>query len=183
MDDNLIIELYWSRDPQAIAETGTKYGAYCRSIAYGVLRNTEDAEECVNDTWLRAWEAIPPQRPNKLSAFLGRITRNLALDRHDYNHASKRSGEFDALLSELTDCIPCTRDDYAQLELTELLNHFLRSLPQDRRNIFLRRYWYCESIEELSQRYGMSISAVKSSLFRTRSKLKEYLEKEGIAVE
>ena len=174
MDDNLIIELYWQRNQLAVSETEIKYGPYCRSIAYGILQN---------DTWLRAWDSIPPQRPARLSAFLGRIARNLALDRYDYNHAAKRSGPFDQLLSELSECIPCPRDDFAQLELTQILNQFLRSLPEGRRNLFLRRYWYCESIEELGKRYRMTQSAVKSSLFRTRNKLKAYLEKEGVGIE
>lgn len=183
MDDNLIIDLYWKRSEAAISETDRKYGPYCRSIAYGILQNHEDSEECVSDTWLRAWEAMPPQRPNRLSAFLGKITRNLALDRFDYHHAAKRSAAFDQLLSELNECIPDRRDDYAQLELTQLLNHFLRSLPREHRNLFLRRYWYCESIEDLAKRYTMSQSAVKSNLFRTRNKLKAYLEKEGVGIE
>ena len=130
MDDNLIIDLYWQRNEQAVAETEAKYGPYCRSIAYGILQNNQDTEECVNDTWLRAWDSIPPQRPGRLSAFLGRIARNLALDRYDYNHAAKRSGPFDQLLSELSECIPCQRDDFAQLELTQILNSFLHSLPE-----------------------------------------------------
>ena len=110
MDDNLIIELYWQRNQLAVSETEIKYGPYCRSIAYGILQNNQDTEECVNDTWLRAWDSIPPQRPARLSAFLGRIARNLALDRYDYNHAAKRSGPFDQLLSELSECIPCPRE-------------------------------------------------------------------------
>lgn len=183
MEDERIIDLYWQRDQQALTETGLKYGAYCQSIAYGVLHDRQDAEECVNDTWLRAWESIPPHRPNKLSAFLGRITRNLALDRYDYNHAVKRSGSFDQLLSELSDCIPSIRDDYAQLELSEILTAFLRQLPEKQRNLFLRRYWYCESLDTLAKRYHMSLSAVKSGLFRTRNKLKLHLEKEGIGIE
>lgn len=122
-------------------------------------------------------------KTRRLSAFLGRIARNLALDRYDYNHAAKRSGPFDQLLSELSECIPCQRDDFAQLELTQILNSFLHSLPESRRNLFLRRYWYCESVEELGRRYRMSQSAVKSSLFRTRNKLKAYLEKEGVGIE
>ncbi len=183
MEDNVIVDLYWKRDQNAIVESSLKYGSYCRSIAYGILHNTEDSEECVNDTWLRAWDSMPPQRPDKLSAFLGRITRNLALDRYDYHHAAKRSGSFDVLLSELSDCIPSGTDDYAQLELSELLSKFLREQPEKQRNLFLRRYWYCESIEELCKRYHMSQSAVKSSLFRTRSKLKEYLESEGVGIE
>ena len=183
MEDHKIIDLYWARSQQAIVESDQKYGPYCRAIALGILAMREDAEECVNDTWLRAWDSIPPQRPARLSAFLGRIARNLALDRYDYNHAAKRSGPFDQLLSELSECIPCPRDDFAQLELTQILNQFLRSLPEGRRNLFLRRYWYCESIEELGKRYRMTQSAVKSSLFRTRNKLKAYLEKEGVGIE
>lgn len=183
MDDNLIIELYWQRNQLAISETHLKYGHYCTNIAYGILHSQQDAEECVNDTWMRTWNSIPPQRPSKLSAFLGRITRNLALDRYDYLHASKRSTSFDQLLSELSDCIPSPQDDFAQLELSQIITMFLRSLPQSQRNLFLRRYWYCESIEELAKRYHMTQSAVKSSLFRSRNKLKVYLKKEGIGIE
>ena len=183
MEDAQIVKLYWERNPEAIARSREKYGIYCFSLADRIVNSREDAEECVNDTWLRAWDSIPPQRPGRLSAFLGRIARNLALDRYDYNHAAKRSGPFDQLLSELSECIPCQRDDFAQLELTQILNSFLHSLPESRRNLFLRRYWYCESVEELGRRYRMSQSAVKSSLFRTRNKLKAYLEKEGVGIE
>ena len=183
MDDKEILTLYWNREEAAIAASAQKYGHYCGRIAGNILSQAEDVEECVNDTWLRAWDSIPPQRPGRLSAFLGRIARNLALDRYDYNHAAKRSGPFDQLLSELSECIPCQRDDFAQLELTQILNSFLHSLPESRRNLFLRRYWYCESVEELGRRYRMSQSAVKSSLFRTRNKLKAYLEKEGVGIE
>ena len=182
MDDNLIIELYWQRNQQAVSETEIKYGPYCRSIAYGILQNNQDTEECVNDTWLRAWDSIPPQRPARLPAFLGRIARNLALDRYDYNHAAKRSGPFDQLLSELSECIPSPRDDFAQLELTQILNQFLRSLPSDRRNLFLRRYWYAESISQIAERYSLKENTVKSILFRTREQLRKFLQKEGVAV-
>ena len=183
MEDQAIIALFLDRSEQAILELSNKYGRLCCKIAGNTLHNSLDTEECVNDTWLRAWDSIPPQRPGRLSAFLGRIARNLALDRYDYNHAAKRSGPFDQLLSELSECIPCQRDDFAQLELTQILNSFLHSLPESRRNLFLRRYWYCESVEELGRRYRMSQSAVKSSLFRTRNKLKAYLEKEGVGIE
>lgn len=183
MEDDRIIDLYWDRDQDAIAQTAQKYGSYCRSIAYGIVGNLEDAEECVSDTWLRAWDSIPPQRPGKLSAFLGRITRNLALDRYDYNHAAKRTAQFDQLLSELSECIPDMRNDYERMELTEILNQFLRSLTKDQRELFLRRYWQCRTVAQLAQDYQMSESAVKSALFRTRNKLKSHLEKEGITVE
>ena len=182
MDDNLIIELYWQRNQLAVSETEIKYGPYCRSIAYGILQNNQDTEECVNDTWLRAWDSIPPQRPARLSAFLGRIARNLALDRYDYNHAAKRSGPFDQLLSELSECIPCPRDDFAQLELTQILNQFLRSLPEGRRNLFLRRYWYCDATADIAARYGLTESKVRVTLHRTRGKLAAYLQERGAAL-
>ena len=180
MDDNQIIALYWQRNEQAISETETKYGSYCRSIVYGILQNGADTEECINDTWLRAWDAIPPQKPARLSAFLGRIARNLALDRYDYNHAAKRSGSFDQLLSELNECIPYSRDDFARMELTQILNSFFRTLPEAHRNLFLRRYWYADSVEAVALRLGWSVSKTKSVLFRMRKKLKDYLVKEEL---
>ena len=182
MEDGAIIELYWDRDQEAIAQSEKKYGTYCRSIANGILRCWEDTEECVSDVWMRAWNSIPPQRPSRLSAFFGRIARNLAMDRWRYNGAEKRTAHFDLLLSELTECIPSTRDGIGGLELTELLNQFLRGQSQNARKIFLRRYWYADSIEEIAQQYRMTQSAVKSSLMRTRRKLQIFLEKEGIAV-
>lgn len=183
MEDQTIIDLYWQRDQGAIAETEAKYGAYCHSIAFGVLRSSEDAEECVSDTWLRAWNAIPPERPRSLRVFLGRIVRNLSLDRLDYNRAGKRDGAKDELFSELIACVPDQNDHMAQVELKDLLSRFLRQQPRDARNIFLRRYWYCDSVEEIARRFGLREGAIKSSLFRTRAKLRKYLEKEGIGVE
>ena len=182
MEDSAIITLYWERDQEAIAQSEKKYGSYCRSIANGILRCWEDTEECVSDVWMRTWDSIPPQRPKRLSAFLGRIARNLAMDRWRYNCAEKRAAHFDLLLSELTECIPSTRDGIGDLELTELLNQFLRSQSQNARKVFLRRYWYANSIEEIARQYRMSQSAVKSSLLRTRRKLQIFLEKGGIAV-
>lgn len=183
MNDGQIIDLFWERSQDAIAETSAKYGSYCHSIAFGILHSRLDAEECVNDTWLRTWDAIPPERPQRLPAFLGRITRNLALDRYDYLHAEKRSAPTDDLFSELSECIPSGRDEFAGLELRMLLSQFLRGLEPKPRNLFLRRYWYCDSVEELSKRFGMGQSAVKSSLFRTRNKLRVFLEKEGGGLE
>ena len=182
MDDNQIIALYWQRNEQAISETETKYGSYCRSIVYGILQNGADTEECINDTWLRAWDAIPPQKPARLSAFLGRIARNLALDRYDYNHAAKRSGSFDQLLSELNECIPYSRDDFARMELTQILNSFFRTLPEAHRNLFLRRYWYCDPTRAIARRCGVSEGKVRVTLHRTRQKLRVYLEEKGVRV-
>lgn len=183
MEDQKIVDLYWARDQEAIAETEAKYGAYCHSIAFGVLRNPEDAEECVSDTWMRAWNAIPPEQPRSLRVFLGRITRNLSLDRLDYHRAGKRDGERDALFSELIACVPASGDDFARVELADLLSRFLWAQSSEARNIFLRRYWFCDDLEQIAQRFGLRVGAVKSSLFRTRGKLRKYLEKEGISVE
>ena len=180
MEDREIIALFWARSQEAIRETARKYGAYCGTIIRRVLGDGRDAEECLNDTWLGAWNAMPPQRPNRLNVFLGRIARNLALDRYDYNHAAKRSGSFDQLLSELNECIPYSRDDFARMELTQILNSFFRTLPEAHRNLFLRRYWYADSVEAVALRLGWSVSKTKSALFRMRKKLKDYLVKEEL---
>lgn len=186
MDDASIIALYWARSESAIAHTQEKYGARCRTIARGILRSDADSEECVNDTWLRAWDAMPPERPEKLGAFLGRITRNLALDRLKKRESQKRGGgRLELALSELGECVP-SGDDPAQrvdeLALRELLDRFLASLNDDARVIFLRRYWYMLSVEEVARGLGASRSKVKSSLMRSREKLRAMLEKEGIAL-
>lgn len=186
MDDNGIIALYWARDEKALEESNTKYGGYCRSIAYHILQNNEDTEECVNDTWLRAWNAMPPQRPNILSAFLGKITRNLSLDRYKLSLAAKRGGgQLPMALEELNQCIPSdedVEDELALKELSRLLDRFLRDLPEKDCCVFLRRYWFVDSTAEIAQRYKMAEGSVKSSLYRTRQKLKVYLEKAGVAV-
>ena len=182
MEDEKIIDLYWERSERAIAETERKYGAYCRSIATHILYNQEDSEECVNDTYLRAWNAMPKERPAILSAFLGAITRNLSLDRYRKNHSAKRGGkEVAFVFDELIDCV--SKEDGLQSleekELVESLNCFLKGLRQEQRVLFLRRYWYMDSIAEIAARYSMSESKVKSILFRTRKKLWEQLQKEG----
>lgn len=184
MEDCEIIDLYWARSQQAIAESEGKYGPYCRSIARGILSLEEDAEECVNDTWLGAWNAMPVQRPERLSAFLGRITRNLALNRYRADRADKRGGgELPLLLDELGDCVPSRSSTHQEVEYAELerqVDRFLHTLPAKSCNVFLRRYWYAETVEEIARRYHMQPSAVKSSLFRSREKLRQYLIKEGI---
>ena len=186
MEDSKIIDLYWARKEQALAETDTKYGSYCRTIARNILRNFEDTEECVSDTWLHAWNSMPPQRPGILSAFLGRITRNLSFDRCKYQQAAKRGGgALPLALDELGECIPSAqRVEYAleQKELAAAIDRFLRTLPEKDCNLFLRRDWYVDSISVIADRYGMKENTVKSILFRTREKLRKFLGEEGIAV-
>lgn len=186
LEDSKIIDLYWARKEQALAETDVKYGSYCRTIARNILRNFEDTEECVSDTWLHAWNSMPPQRPGILSAFLGRITRNLSFDRCKYQQAAKRGGgALPLALDELGECIPSAqRVEYAleQKELTAAIDRFLRTLPEKDCNLFLRRYWYVDSISVIADRYGMKENTVKSILFRTREKLRKFLGEEGIAV-
>ncbi len=186
MEDSAIIDLYWARQEQALAETDQKYGTYCRTIAYHILSSREDTEECVNDTWLRAWNAMPPQRPSVLSAFLGRITRNLSLDRWKLAKAAKRGGgQLPLALDELGECIPSSDLVEAQLEEKELsrqIDRFLRDLPERDCCIFLRRYWYVDSVSDIAKRYHMAEGSVKSTLYRLRKKLQAHLEKEGVAV-
>lgn len=184
MQDHQIIELYWTRMEQAIAETAKKYGRYCYGIAYRILHSSEDSEECVNDTYLRAWEAIPPTRPERLAVFLGKITRNLSLDKCRYYSADKRgSGQLMLALEELGDCLP-SGDHVEQvvetLALTEVLNRFLEGLSVENRRIFMRRYWYFSEVKEIARDYGISESKVKMSLLRSRNRLKQLLEQEGV---
>lgn len=186
MEDRQIIELYNERSEAAISETADKYGKYCHYIAYNILYNEQDSEECVNDTWFRAWNTIPPQQPNKLSAFLGKITRNLALDRYKYYNRKKRgNGQTAQALEELSECLSVgnsTEQEVEVRQLAEALNTFLRSLPSDKRRILVRRYWYLSPVKEIAMDFGMSESGVKTILHRTRIKLKHFLEKEGIVV-
>ena len=186
MDDEKIIRLYFARSEDAITQTDKKYGGYCRTIAYNILHNDEDSEECVNDTWLNTWNAIPPRRPRTLSAFLGKITRNLSLDRYRSVRAEKRGGgRTDQVFEELSDCLPgadSTEAIIEQLALTELLNRFLSSLTPENRKCFMRRYWYFSSVSEIARDYGMTESKVKMSLLRSRNKLRELMDKEGMSV-
>lgn len=186
MEDAQIIDLYWARDEQALKQTDIKYGGYCRSIANHILHNPDDTEECVWDTWLHAWNAMPPQRPAILSAFLGRITRNLSYDRYKAAHAEKRGGGSVPLaLDELSQCIPSGLDAQRAVEDRELsaaIDRFLRALPARECNIFLRRYWYVDSVAEIAARYAMKENTVKSVLYRTRERMRAFLQKEGICV-
>ena len=183
MEDSRIIELYWQRDETAITESSTRYGTYCRVIAYNILRSHEDSEECVNDTWLRAWNNIPPKRPARLSVFFGRIIRNLAIDRYrKYKTRKYGGGEMELCLDELGECVGEEVRIEDRLALKELLDIFLSELPEKNRNIFLLRYWYIMSVNDIAKRYDMSEGAVKMLLSRIRSRLKEYLEKEGVVI-
>ena len=184
MTDNQIIELFFRRSEAAISETDSKYGAYCRKISMNILKNKEDSDEAVNDTWLKAWNAIPPSRPNPLKIYLGRLTRNISLNRYEYYRAQKRNSEFDLLLSEAEQMIPSQRaqEAFENGEIVSAINGFLAGLKKESRIYFVRRYWYADSIADIAKRYGVSESKVKSSLFRTRNALREHLEKEGIEI-
>jgi RNA polymerase sigma-70 factor (ECF subfamily) len=180
----MILDLFWTRSESAISETAKKYGNYCFAIAANILKNKEDAEESVNDTYLKAWAAIPPQRPTIFSSFLGKITRNLSINKYKAQRTDKRGGgEFPLLLSDLDECIPSRENTELEFEsgqIIEMLNSCLRSMDSESRIVFVRRYWYFDSIKTIASRFQMSESKVKSTLFRTRKKIKSYLEKEGV---
>ena len=186
MEDAAIIDLYWARSQQAIAESEIKYGAYCHAIALRILNRTEDAEECVNDTWLRAWNAMPPQRPSILSAFFAKLTRNLSLDRWRRQRAAKRGGgQTELALQELEECVPDRRRPDEALEAAEtarLISAFLRRQGELDRKLFVRRYFYLESLADLGARFGLTQGQVKSRLYRVRQRLKNELEREGVPV-
>ncbi len=183
MQDAEIVDLFWQRNPKAIEESEHKYGAYCGSIALRICTNREDAEECVNDTWFSAWNAMPDKRPARLSPFLGRICRNHALDRLEKAASQKRGGSEAAVaLEELGDCLSSADNVEASLEQKELeksIHQFLSFLSVDERRIFLARYYYLFSIREISERSGFRQSKVKSMLYRIRNRLRAHLEKEG----
>lgn len=183
MEDHAIIDLYWSRDPDAIQRTGEKYGGYCRTIAQNILPDRRDTEECLNDTWLCAWNAMPENRPSLLAPFLGKITRNLAFDRWRACRTEKRGGgTLPMALDELEECVSPADTLLAveEAELEETVNRFLRTLPERECNVFLRRYWFTEPMADIARRYGMREASVRSNLFRSRKKLRRYLEKEGL---
>lgn len=184
MTDDQIIDLYWKRNEQAIACTDQAYGHKLLNVAGRILNSYEDSEECVSDTYMKAWQTIPPQRPVYFFAFLAKICRHLAFGRLDWDNAQKRKAEIVTLSDEMQLCIPDRRQE-SRLngeEIGHLLNEFLAVTPKESRMIFLRRYWYADSVAEIAQRFGITQSKVKTSLHRTRGKLRAYLEKEGIAV-
>ena len=183
MDDNGIIQLYWDRNDQAISVTSEKYGHYCKAIAKNILNNEEDAEECVNDTYLNAWNSMPTHWPEQLATFLGKITRNLSFNKYKHDHAEKRgSGEITLVLEELIDCVSDT-DDVEQMidrqELVKTINSFVRSLSPEKRSIFVCRYWYSDSVSKIAKDYGMLQGSVSKMLERTRKQLKVYLAERG----
>ena len=183
MDDQAILDLYFARSEKAITETDAKYGGYCYSIAQNILANREDAEESVSDTYLAAWNAIPPQRPGILSAFLGKITRRISIDRWRARSAVKRGGgQLMLALEELADCVspePTAEQLFLCRELADSFNRFLAALPVTDRNVFLCRYWYLDSIQTIADNFGFTQSKVTSMLHRTRQKLRQHLTKEG----
>ena len=183
MDDNGIIQLYWDRNDQAISATSEKYGHYCKSIARNILGSEEDAEECVNDTSLNAWNAMPAHWPEHLATFLGKITRNLSFDRYRRDRAGKRGGgEIALVLEELADCVS-DADDVERIidrrELAEAVGSFAAGLPAGKRSIFVRRYWYADPVAAIAEDCGMSQGAVSKALERTRKQLKAYLAERG----
>ena len=184
MDDAQIIELYFARDEKAIFETRSRYGARLRSLAYGILRSHEDAEESENDTYLKTWGAIPPERPNFFYAFLARICRNLSLHRIARSQAQKRTAELVRLTEEMETCLPdgAAGRDFEAVELGEILSAFLRTQSPQNRMLFIRRYFLAEPVRECAGHLGVSVSSAESALFRTRNRLRAYLEKEGIGV-
>ncbi len=186
MEDFEIVEMYWDRDENAIAQTDRKYGKYCRKIAYSILLDREDTEECVNDTWLQIWNSIPPHRPERLSTYLGKICRNIAINLFEKLSADKRGGtETDACLDEMAEVVGQSSDVEEQLDLsvlTDVINGFLKQCEKQARTVFVQRYWYMLNVKEIAKENGMSESNVKMTLMRTRDKLKEYLIEEGYSI-
>ena len=184
MEDREIIELFWARDERAVEAASQKYGGYCRVIAGNILGDERDAAECVNDAWLRAWNSIPPHRPENLKAFLGSLTRCASLNRWRDEHSQKHGGgQTGPAFEELSECIPDReRVDEAlnRKELVQAINRFLSRLPDTERRLFVRRYWYFDPVSELAKNFGFSLSKVKTTLWRLRKKLLETLKKEGV---
>ena len=180
MEDQQIIGLLFQRSEAAISVLQQKFGRLCRSIISNILPDSRDVEECLTDTYLRVWNSIPPQCPARLDSYLARIARNVALDRYDYNSASMRSTNLTLAYEELAMYLPSTEKEADAIDFRAFINRFLRTLPKASRMMFLRRYWYGESIGELARAFECSEEKVKSSLFRTRNKLREAMMKEGI---
>jgi len=186
MEDSAIVQLYWDRDEGAISATAEKYGAYCARVAKNILTGGRDVEECVNDTWLQAWNAMPPHRPLALAPFLGKLTRNLSFNRWKRDRAAMRGGgELPLVLDELAECVSgrdSVEGEVDRGELTAAIDAFLGDLPREQRVLFLRRYWYAEGIARIAFREGKSEAAVTKSLSRTRQKLRTYLTERGFTL-
>lgn len=185
LDDSKIIELFYARSEQAIMELSAKYGSVCSKVAKNILNDPHDAEECVNDAYLGAWNTIPPQSPDPLLTYICRIVRNLSIMKYHVNTAAKRNSFYDAALDELEDCLACfetVEDQLTAKELSAALDRFLDMLDQENRVMFVRRYWYSDSISEIAERLHMSKNNVSVHLSRVRKKLRDYLKKEGYAL-
>lgn len=181
MQDHEIIDLYFARDERAILNTEQKYGSYCKTIAMNILHDDLDSDECVNDTYLAAWNSIPPQKPERLSAYLARLTRNISLNRYKSRTTERRGGgEFALSLDELDDCVADT--DKSAEELGQLISDFLHREKKETRQVFIRRYFYGDSIEDISKRFTFSESKIKSMLHRTRLALRDYLTQNGVHI-
>lgn len=183
MEDKEIIKLYLDRNEQAIAATSEKYGSYCKTISVNILKNDEDAEECVNDTYMKTWNAIPPQIPVIFSAFLGKIARNISFNKYRHNNSQKRGGsEMPLILDELGEIVSgkeSVEDEIDKKELLRDINGFLNSISEYKRGIFIRRYWYSNKVSDIAQRYGRSENSVSVELNRIRKKLSDHLLKRG----
>ena len=183
LEDKEIVQLYWNRDEKAIEATQTKYGNYCNSIAFNIINNQEDAEECVNEAYLKTWNSIPPNKPNSLRTYVGKLVRNVTFDLYRKKTAIKRgSGQIDIVLNELGECVCEQSNPETELEKKQLendINIFLDTLSKEKKAIFLRRYWYSESVSDIAKRYGMSENSVSVKLNRIRNKFKNYLLERG----
>ena len=187
MEDEKIIELYFERNESAISETAEKYGNYLYKIAFNILSDNEDSEESVNDTYMSAWNTIPPEKPNIFSAFLSKITRYISLNRYRAKKTEKRGGgEIDVAFEEIEECVPDKSDIYDEIEAKELakmISDYLKNLPESERKIFVCRYYYLDSLSDISKQFGFSQNKVASMLHRTRKKILSHLEKEGVLYE
>ncbi len=177
MEDRDIIALYFARDERAIRETADKYGDFCEGVAMGILGNRQDAEECVSDTYLRTWNSIPPKRPGSLKAFVGKIARNLSIDRLRHRHIARHDSDMEIMLSELEPYLPDREEEGSAL--TELLDGFLEGLETLERRLFMGRYWHGYTVSHMAEQYGLTPNAVSLRLHRVREKLRDYLEKGG----
>ena len=185
MEDSAIIDLYWARNEEAIVVSDQKYGPLCRSLSRNILASREDADECVNDTWHRAWDTIPPQRPGSLRAYLCKIVRNLSIDRWRAKRAQKRGDGMEVLLGELEDCVPdvSSAEEVAESnEVSRYIDCWLDTLPQEERVIFVRRYWYGQRVDELAEQFKCSPNKMAQRLYRLRGKLRASLEREGVVL-
>ena len=185
MEDAAIVALYWQRDQQAVSASAEKYGPLCHSLSYNILASRQDAEECVNDTWHRAWDTMPPQRPSSLRAYLCRIVRNLSIDRWRARYSQKRGEGMESLVLELEDCVPAVpsaEEQWESSQITAAVERWLNTLPGAERRLFLARYWYGEPVKELAARLGGKPNQTAQQLRRLRLSLRQALEEEGVSL-